>query len=217
MLARMRALLLAIAISGCGGAPAPKPAAPPPAAAAPSEPTPPPAAAAPASMAEQADAERRACEAGDQDSCAIYGGALMLGKGVDKDEVRGAELVKRSCEADNASGCELYARAFERGMGVAMDADAFHRYMHRACDLGAGGGCRSFALSFDNDDPQRIPFLEKACTLDDTIGCMGLGAAYLNGGQGVAKDLVKAKQYLQRACDMDPDKARVACQKASEL
>ena len=122
------------------------------------------------------------------------------------DEVRGAELVKRSCEADNAGGCELYARAFERGMGVAVDADAFHRYMHRACDLGAGGGCRSFALSFDNDDPQRIPLLEKACTLDDTIGCMGLGAAYLNGGQGVAKDLAKAKSWYEKAASQgEPD------------
>jgi TPR repeat protein len=172
---------------------------------------------APKSMEDQVSDEQKKCDGGDQDACATLGGAYMLGKGVDKDEKKGFELAKKACDANNANGCEMLARAYERGMGVTADKALMATHMEKACNLGAGGGCRSFALSFDNTDPKRIPLLEKACDLKDTIGCMGLGAAYLNGGQGTDKDLVKAKKYLQMACDLDPAKADTACQKAKEI
>jgi TPR repeat protein len=169
------------------------------------------------SMEDQVAEKKKLCDGGDQDACSMYGAALMLGKGVEKDEAKGAGVVKKACESGNASGCEMYARAFERGMGVAADPAQFAQYMDKACSLGAGGACRSLALSFDNADAKRIPLLEKACEKKDALGCMGLGAAYLHGNQGTAKDLVKAKTFLQKACDLDPQQASGACQKAQEI
>ena len=168
------------------------------------------------SQSEQANDAQTKCEKNnDPEACATYGGALMLGKGgLTKDEKKGAETVKKACDAGAGFGCELYARALERGMGVAPDPAGMKQYMEKGCSLGAGGACRSFALSFDTADPKRIPFLEKACEKDDGLGCMGLGAAYLHGNQGAPKDPAKAKQFLQKACDLGTSSA---CDKAKEL
>lgn len=169
-------------------------------------------------MEEQGADVKKKCEAGDQTECATYGAALMLGRGgFEKDEAKGFEVVKKSCESGNGNGCEMLARAYEKGMGVAADTAQFVANMEKACNLGAGGGCRSFALSFETSDPKRIPVLEKACDLKDAIGCMGLGAAYKNGGQGTDADPVKAKKYLQMACDLDPVKMDTACETAKQL
>lgn len=167
------------------------------------------------SLEDQVADEKKKCDSGDQDGCAMYGGALMLGKGVDKDEAKGVEMVKKACDANNAQGCELYGRAFDKGIGVTADAAQYAKLMEKACGLGSPGGCRSHALSFETSDPKRIPLLEKACDGDDGIGCMGLGAAYLNGGQGTDKDLAKAKTYLQKACDLMNDDE--ICEKAKSL
>jgi TPR repeat protein len=43
---------------------------------------------------------------------------------------------------------------------------------------------------------------------------MGLGAAYLHGNQGAEKDLAKAKQFLQKSCDLG---TKSACEKVKEL
>ena len=108
------------------------------------------------SMADQVADVKKKCEAGDQGECATWGAALMLGKGVDKDEAKGFEIVKKSCDAGNGSGCEMVARAYERGMGVTADNAQFVAHMEKACTLGAGGGCRSWAMSFEHSDPKRI-------------------------------------------------------------
>lgn len=167
------------------------------------------------SLEDQVADEKKKCDGGDQDGCAMYGGALMLGKGTTKDEAKGVAMVKKACEANNAQGCELYGRAYDKGIGVTADSAQYATLMEKACSLGSPGGCRSHAMSFDHADPKRIPLLQKACDGDDGIGCMGLGAAYLNGGQGTDKDLAKAKTYLQKACDLldDPE----VCDKAREL
>jgi TPR repeat protein len=173
----------------------------------------------PKTLEDQVDERKTKCDSGDQEACAIWGGALLLGKDgvVEKDEAKGFAIVQKSCEAGNATGCEILARAYERGLGVPADEAKFHATMEKACGMGSAGACRSFALSFDDTDPKRIPLLEKACTMKDTIGCMGIGAAYLHGNQGTKKDLVKAKKYLQMACDLEPDKAADACAKAREI
>src|SRR5262245_745288 len=54
------------------------------------------------SMAEQVNDVETKCTKGDYESCAMYGAALMLGKGVDKDEKKGFELVTRACDGNNA-------------------------------------------------------------------------------------------------------------------
>jgi hypothetical protein len=167
------------------------------------------------SLNEQADDAEKKCASGDADSCATIGGAYLLGKGgKEKDEKKGAELLKKACDGKSAFGCEIYGRALDEGRGVAVDQEGAKTNFKKSCDLGGGGGCRAFAMRFETADPARIPYLQKACDKDDKLGCMGLGAAYLHGNQGAPKDLPKAKQFLQKACDLG---ATTACDKAHEI
>jgi TPR repeat protein len=167
------------------------------------------------SMNEQADDAEAKCNKGDAESCATIGGAYLLGKGgKTKDEAKGVALVKKACDGKSAFGCEIYGRALDEGRGIAVDKEGAKNYFKQSCDLGGGGGCRALAMRFETTDPARIPLLDKACQKDDKIGCMGLGAAYLHGNQGAKKDLPKAKQFLQKACDLG---ANTACDKAREL
>jgi len=171
----------------------------------------------PKTIADQVAEVSKKCDGGDLESCTTYGAALMLGKGVAKDEAKGFALVKKACDAGNGGGCEMMGRAYERGMGVAVDKTQMAASMEKACNLGTAAGCRAFAMSYAHSDAKRIPLLEKACDGKDAIGCMGLGAAYLNGGQGTDKDLAKAKSFLQKACDLEPDKMQNACDKAKTI
>jgi len=167
------------------------------------------------SLNEQADEAETKCEKGDAESCATIGGAYLLGKGgKTKDEAKGLALVKKGCDGKSAFGCEIYGRALDEGKGIAPDKAGAKSYFKQSCDLGGAGGCRALALQMETSDPARIPLLEKACSKDDKLGCMGLGAAYLHGNQGAPKDLAKAKQFLQKACDLG---ATSACDKAREL
>ncbi len=167
------------------------------------------------SMNEQADEAETKCDKGDADACATIGGAYLLGKGGKvKDEKKGVALLKKACDAKSAFGCEIYARALDEGRGIDVDKDGAKTYFGKSCDLGGGGGCRALAMRYETSDPARIPLLDKACQKDDKLGCMGLGAAYLHGNQGAPKDLAKAKQFLQKSCDLG---ATAACDKAREL
>jgi uncharacterized protein len=166
-------------------------------------------------MNEQADDAEQKCNKGDMEACATIGGAYLLGKGGKvKDEKKGLELLLKACDGKSGFGCEIYGRALEQGKGIAPDPAAAVTYWQKGCDLGAGGACRSLALKKETTDPARIPLLEKACDKNDNLGCMGLGAAYLHGNQGAPQDLAKAKQYMQKACDLG---AKSACDKAAEM
>lgn len=167
------------------------------------------------SMNEQADEAETKCNKGDAEACATIGGAYLLGKGgKTKDEAKGLALLKKACDGKAAFGCEIYGRALEEGKGLPPDHAEALKYFKQSCDLGGGGGCRSLALSYETNDPARIPLLDKACSKDDKLGCMGLGAAYLHGNQGAPKDAAKAKQFLQKACDLG---AQPACDKVHEI
>lgn len=167
------------------------------------------------SMNEQADEAETKCSKGDAESCATIGGAYLLGKGGKvKDEKKGVELVKKACDGKSAFGCEIYGRALDEGRGVDVDKEGAKTYFGKSCDLGGGGGCRALAMRYEVSDPARIPLLDKACQKDDKLGCMGLGAAYLHGNQGAPKDLAKAKQFLQKSCDLG---ATAACDKVHEI
>lgn len=169
------------------------------------------------SMASQIDEAKSKCDKGDQEECSKYGAAVMLSKVPGQDPAVGFALVAKSCESGNASGCEMTGRAYDKGLSVPVDKAKYYEYMKKACDMGSTGGCRSFALSFETSDPQRIPYLEKACTGEksDQIGCIGAGAAFMHG-QGATIDKAKAKGYFQKACDLKASDTK-SCELAKSL
>lgn len=154
-------------------------------------------------LSDQANDAEAACDKGDMKSCATIGGAYLLGKaGKTKDEAKGIALLTKSCDGGDAFGCEILGRAWDQGKGVGPDSAKAIELWTKACDKSSGGACRSLALKKETADPSRIPLLEKACAGDDGLGCMGLGAAYMHGNQGAPKDPAKAKQFMQKSCDL---------------
>jgi TPR repeat protein len=162
-----------------------------------------------------ADKDEKKCEKDDAEACANTGGRYLLGKdGRSKDEKKGAALLDKACKLGSAFGCEIWGRALDDGRGVPVDKAGADAAWTKACDKNQGGACRSLALRFATSDPKRIPLLEKACGLDDGIGCMGLGAAFLHGNQGAPKNLPKAKEMLGKACKLGQ---KSSCEKVAEI
>ncbi|NPS34834.1 tetratricopeptide repeat protein, partial [Helicobacter pylori] len=58
-------------------------------------------------------------------------------------------------------------------------------------------------LSYDKQDFSKAKeYFEKACDLNDGLGCSNLGSLYYNG-EGVEKDLTKVAQFSSKACDLN--------------
>ncbi len=53
---------------------------------------------------------------------------------------------------------------------------------------------------------QAKKYFEKACDLDNGLGCGVLGSLYQNG-EGVKQDSKKAAQYISKACKLGDQKA----------
>lgn len=57
-------------------------------------------------------------------------------------------------------------------------------------------------LSYDKQDFSKAKkYFEKACDLNNSVGCGALAVLYING-QGVEKNLTKADQYISKACKL---------------
>ncbi|EGK8009228.1 sel1 repeat family protein, partial [Campylobacter lari] len=63
------------------------------------------------------------------------------------------------------------------------------------------------------DNFKAVELFQKACDLNDGLGCDNLGVMYVNGS-GVRKDLSKALEYFGKACDLKYDKG---CQNYARL
>ncbi len=62
-------------------------------------------------------------------------------------------------------------------------------------------------LSYDKQDFSKARrYFEKACGLNNSGGCGGLGMLY-EYGQGVEKNLTKADQYISKACKLGDQEA----------
>ena len=49
---------------------------------------------------------------------------------------------------------------------------------------------------------EAVPYCEKACNLNNGLGCSTLGFLY-SKGQGVKQDYQQAKTYYEKACNLD--------------
>src|SRR5262249_35458207 len=88
-------------------------------------------------------------------------------------------------------------------------------WLQKGCTGGAAGACTSLGLDMmqKGDKKAAVELLDKACSGKDKLGCMGLGGLYLHGN-GVKKDVPRAKVYLRQACDLG---AKSACDKLATL
>ena len=61
---------------------------------------------------------------------------------------------------------------------------------------------------------EAVPYCEKACNLNDGVGCNNLGELY-DKGHGVKQDHQRAKNYYEKSCNLNDDGQ--GCAKLGEL
>jgi hypothetical protein len=154
------------------------------------------------------------CNEGKGRDCMDLAAKHLKGRGVDKSDALAAKYLDKACEHGEAVGCEMFAKMLRDGRGAAADPERARKLFAKACDAGAFGACTSLGLeAMESDKTKGVAFLTKACGGDDALGCMGLGALYLHGN-GVPKDLPKARSLLDKSCRLGQESA---CEKVREL
>lgn len=116
------------------------------------------------------------------------------------------ELLKEAKAGDAAAQFKL-ARAYKKGQGVPKDAEEALKWFKKAALQGHLKAQYNLALMYDSLQQYEDAFIwyEKAAEKGDGSSQYNLGIAY-KSGQGVAQNLEKAREWLQKSADQgDPD------------
>jgi hypothetical protein len=117
----------------------------------------------------------------------------------------------RDCaeECDAGSGIACYHAAVELQADAATEPRAQALFL-RGCRLGVASACTNAAAGLDHAGGApsaacTVPTYQRTCEVAaDAWGCTMLGAALLEG-RGTARDPARARQVLDRACELEPD------------
>ncbi len=90
---------------------------------------------------DEAEAYKRACDAGANLGCVAAAGVYLAGKGASADPAYAATLLIRVCDRGNAKACFELARLHKSGEGVKLDPKRAADLFEKACKLGLDEGC----------------------------------------------------------------------------
>jgi hypothetical protein len=135
---------------------------------------------------------KAACTAGSAAACEGFGQRLCREGTV--------EDCDAACDAGNAEACRSLGHLYGEGArGLTRDTGSATKLLRRACDLGGRRMCPVFE---DPNNPLAAGSRDtKSCELGGARACQELGDAYLRGELGQAKDVDRAAQYYELACD----------------
>ncbi|HKA87347.1 MAG TPA: serine/threonine-protein kinase [Haliangiales bacterium] len=148
---------------------------------------------------------RRACDAGAAISCYNLAARHLAGRGVAKDVDEAKRLARKGCIIDQPLACQL---AGSIAYDEHDDAGA-RRWFEIACEMSGDLGCDGLARIYFKGrgvpaDPARgAAILEAACTRGGGAACSHLAVRYLDGADGLDKDIRKALQLHERACERE--------------
>ncbi len=135
-------------------------------------------------------------------------------RGLTKNDTKAYTFLAHGCDRGDMLGCEMQAKMLRDGRGTKPDPAAALALFDKACQGKSYGACTSMGLGIiDIDKKRAVTLFERACDGDDGLGCMSLGAMYLHGN-GVKKDVAKAKTLLSKSCRLG---TQSACAKAKTL
>lgn len=106
------------------------------------------------------------------------------------------------CKNGDAKACHSVAYLFFDGE-LPEKNNEFIFYLTKACNGGMVSACNSLGVRYhsNSDYEKAYSFYTKACQGKNYGGCFGLGQMYEHGN-GVRKDLSKAKKYYRQSCDL---------------
>lgn len=147
---------------------------------------------------------------------ARLGEAYLSGDAVPADPVRAIGLLKRAAQAEQSGAARILGVAYLDEQGVEFDPAEAKRWLELAIEQDSTDTTSRTRLGqalLENRVPgapgRGIELLEESANMDDAYAMVVLGRAYRNG-TGVAPDLRRSTQWLQRADRLGHPSAREA-------
>lgn len=138
----------------------------------------------------------------------------MDGKGVLRDEFKALEFFEKSCDSGLGDGCNNVGVEYKNN-GDYLKAFS---YLEKACDKGSSKGCQNLAslyldgLGMNQDLNKAIFYYKKGCDGNAAFSCHMVGYIYES-----ENNFPIAKEYYKKACELDPQKLTLSCNKSREL
>jgi TPR repeat protein len=147
-----------------------------------------------------------AAERGSAAGQVLFGHALELGAGVERNEAEAVRWYRKAAEQGLARGQYNLALMYENGWGVAKDEAEAVKWFRRAADQGLTLAQNYLGAMYQNgrgvakDEAEAVKWYRRAADQGDAWGQNYLGRMYQNG-RGVAKDEAEAVKWYRRAAD----------------
>lgn len=141
----------------------------------------------------------KGCELKDRDAC-LHSGLILISKtlsSVERDALRGVDMLTRSCEMDNATACFYLSGMYISGMQKSNEtAETTPKPVKPSTDP------KDFLLA--KDMKKAFDYGIKACDLQNMYACANIAQMYMRG-DGVAKDDKKAEFFKKKALAMQDE------------
>ncbi len=156
------------------------------------------------------------CDHGSPSHCALLGWSHYMGiPGVKADHAAALGHFQQACDKGDGMGCQMLGYSYRFGLGAGKDPAAMNRALARACELKMGYSCMTLggdlwnaATRKWNDPKQAFKLLTRSCEAENGEGCALLAKMH-RIGDGTARNPVKGKALLEKACQL---KFEPACQ-----
>lgn len=160
-----------------------------------------------------AELYKEACSNGYPLACLNQGKMYLTGEGIEKDPLRGAEMIYKECEGGFVEACHHYANSAHFKM-LPINEDKYLFASQKVCE--AGVDCTEYwdLIEKKKDDVSTALVTEKACKNGLAEACEKL-ATYYYQGRGVKADMAKSLALYKQACSAG--RQRFACWYAGSI
>jgi TPR repeat protein len=141
-------------------------------------------------------AHRRGCDLGDGRACMRLAGLVGADQGSAKAQEESARLADRACLLRVADGCIASAAT----VPAEAPPQRKNALLGKACELGAAGACAEL-IQRGVTDAVAPKVLKAQCDGGKPEACDVLGYFLVNGGPGIAKDLLAGASAIVAGCD----------------
>lgn len=145
----------------------------------------------------------KACAAGVGKGCNGLGVVAAKGLMGAPDLTKALEHYNQACQLGYMRACHNVGYVYEVGQGVPKDEEKAVAIYHRGCNGGLAESCMNLGLMIvkapGTDHAQGVKLLERACYGGYGQACANAATGH-SKGDGVPKDMEKAKAFAARAC-----------------
>jgi uncharacterized protein len=159
-------------------------------------------------------------QAGDKTATRQLAEAYYLGRGVEQDIARAAQLYERLAKQGDAWAQTIVGLMYARGYGVEKNLDSARKWWSLAAAQDEPGAQYNLAVLYSegrgvpNDNAQAAQWYTRAATRGHIQAQYNLGLCYFEG-RGVSKDLIRSYYWLAVAAQQGDETARAMLPKVA--